>query len=86
MGTKRGRGRRSFIDSVLDAIDGLYEDVVQQLKPWAASPPKYREAVGGDLPTEEEAEAVPDDTNRSDEPALDTNPPPQQVHWEHQPH
>ncbi|HUS21987.1 MAG TPA: class F sortase [Aeromicrobium sp.] len=62
MGTKRGRGRRSFIDSVLEAIDGLYEDVVQQFEAWAASPPKYREAVGGDLLTEEAA--APDDTNR----------------------
>lgn len=66
MGTKRGRGRRSFIDSVLEAIDGLNEDVVQQVKPWAASAPTYREAVGGDLQTNEEAEAeaAPDDTNR----------------------
>jgi hypothetical protein len=62
MGAKRGR--RSFIDSVLEAIDGLYEDVVQQFKPWAASPPKYHKAVGSDLPTEEEPEAAPDDSNR----------------------
>jgi hypothetical protein len=64
MGTRRGRGRWSFIDSVLEAIDGLYEDVVQQLRPWAASPPKYREAVWGDLPTDEKAETAPYDTNR----------------------
>ena len=64
IGTRRGRGRRSVIDSVLEAIDGLYEDVVQQFKPWAASPPKYHKAVGSDLPTEEEPEAAADDTNR----------------------
>lgn len=43
MGTKRGRGRGAFIDSVLDLIDVFYADVVQGLKAWAASPPKLRE-------------------------------------------
>lgn len=41
-GTKRGTGRGSFIDSVLDAIDGFYEHVVQNLKPWMPAPPKLR--------------------------------------------
>lgn len=54
MGTKRGRGRGSFIDSVLEAIDRLYEHVVQNVKPWAAPPPKIRD-VGGELPTDEDA-------------------------------
>lgn len=43
MGAKRGRGRGSFIDSVIDIVDGFYGDVVQQLKPWAAAPPKLRD-------------------------------------------
>jgi hypothetical protein len=41
-GTKRGTGRGSFIDSVLDAIDGFYEQVIQNLKPWMPAPPKLR--------------------------------------------
>ncbi|MEU4800827.1 hypothetical protein [Actinosynnema sp. NPDC023587] len=41
-GTKRGTGRNSFIDSVLGAVTGFYEDVVQNLKPWAAAPPRIR--------------------------------------------
>ncbi|MEV0679894.1 hypothetical protein AB0I60_25545 [Actinosynnema sp. NPDC050436] len=41
-GTKRGTGRNSFIDSVLGTITGFYEDVVQNLKPWAAAPPRIR--------------------------------------------
>ncbi|GIE95824.1 stress response protein [Paractinoplanes rishiriensis] len=41
-GTKRGAGRGSFIDSVLAAIDGFYEDVIQNLKPWMPAPPKLR--------------------------------------------
>ncbi|MFF5082531.1 stress response protein [Actinoplanes sp. NPDC000266] len=41
-GTKRGTGRGSFIDSVLGAIDDFYEQVIQNLKPWMAAPPKLR--------------------------------------------
>ncbi|WP_433292207.1 hypothetical protein ACQP2F_27405 [Actinoplanes sp. CA-030573] len=41
-GTKRGTGRGSFIDSVLDAIDAFYEGVIQNLKPWMPAPPKLR--------------------------------------------
>jgi hypothetical protein len=43
-GTKRGTGRGSFIDSVLDAIDHFYEEVIQNLKPWMPAPPKLRSA------------------------------------------
>ena len=43
-GTKRGTGRGSFIDSVLDAIDSFYEEVIQNLKPWMPAPPKLRTA------------------------------------------
>ena len=40
--TKHGRGRGSFIDSVLEAIDSFYADVLQHLKAWSAAPPKLR--------------------------------------------
>jgi hypothetical protein len=43
MGTKRARGRGAFIDSVLDLVDGFYTEVVQNLKAWAAAPPRMRE-------------------------------------------
>ena len=33
MGFKRGRGQGSFIDSVSDAVNGFYTDVVRGLKP-----------------------------------------------------
>lgn len=45
MGTKRGRGRGSFIDSVLDSIDEFYGEVVQQIKAWSAAPPRLRTEV-----------------------------------------
>jgi hypothetical protein len=43
LGSKRGRGRGSFIDSVLDAVDAFYGEVLQYLKAWSAAPPKLRE-------------------------------------------
>lgn len=42
LGSKRGTGRNSFIDSVLGAVTSFYEEVVQNLKPWAAAPPRIR--------------------------------------------
>jgi hypothetical protein len=42
-GSKRGRGRGSFIDSVLDGIDDFYSDVLGNLRAWSAAPPKLRE-------------------------------------------
>ena len=43
LGTKRGIGRASFIDSVLAAIDGFYADVMQHVKAWSAAPPRMRD-------------------------------------------
>lgn len=43
MGAKRGRGRGSFIDSVLDLVDDFYGEVVQHLKAWSAAPPRMRD-------------------------------------------
>lgn len=42
MGAKRGHGKGSFLTSVLDLLDGFYEAVVQDIKPWTAPPPKLR--------------------------------------------
>jgi len=54
MGTKRGRGRGSFIDSVLEAVDTFYADVVQQIKAWSAAPPRLRtEAEAAEIATEQ---------------------------------
>lgn len=45
LGTKRGRGRGAFIDSVLGAVDSFYAEVLGDLKAWSAAPPKLREAT-----------------------------------------
>ncbi|QWZ09701.1 hypothetical protein KRR39_08155 [Nocardioides panacis] len=42
LGTKRGRGRGSFIDSVLTGVDGFYGDILGSLRAWSAAPPKLR--------------------------------------------
>ena len=43
MGTKRGRGRGAFIDSVLESVDDFYTDVLQYMRAWSATPPKMRQ-------------------------------------------
>ena len=42
LGKKRGRGRGCFIDSVLDAVDAYYADVLGSMRAWSAAPPKLR--------------------------------------------
>ncbi len=42
MGTKRGHGRGSFVEAVLELLDSFYASTVQNIKPWAAAPPKLR--------------------------------------------
>jgi hypothetical protein len=58
LGTKRSRGRGSFIESVLDAVDGFYSDVMQNLRAWTATPPKLR-ADGDRALVEEQGVAAP---------------------------
>lgn len=49
LGSKRGRGRGSFIDSVLTGVDAFYVQVLQDLKAWSAAPPKLRPAATPDI-------------------------------------
>lgn len=77
MGANRLAGRSGFIDSVIDGIFNSYDLIGQQLKDWAAAPPRLRkpeevEVDGGlssDLPSaalssqdEESLSAVPRST------------------------
>lgn len=48
---ERGAGRGSFIDSVLDAIDSFYVQVIQNLEPWLPAPPKLRPRTGRSSPS-----------------------------------
>ncbi|WP_456696844.1 hypothetical protein [Aeromicrobium sp. P5_D10] len=67
-GSKRGRGRGAFIDSVLDTLDSFYGEVVQHIKPWSAAPPKLREA---DRNEDVDAELVSTDLSSQDGPETD---------------
>lgn len=72
MGTKRGRGRGAFIDSVLDAVDGFYSDVLGSLRAWSAAPPRLRltdpasKGIDEDIPP---ALSSTDYSSQDDEPA-----------------
>jgi hypothetical protein len=43
LGAKRGTGRGSFIDSVMDPVDGFYGTVLQNLRAWSPGAPRLRE-------------------------------------------
>ncbi len=77
--SKRGRGRGTLIDSVLDAIDHFYGDVLQQLKAWSAAPPRLREPlqdplVPGTSALTSNALSSQDGVELADEPAVSSAP------------
>jgi hypothetical protein len=68
MGTKRGRGRGGFIDSVAGAVNGFYADVVQNLRGWQPLAPKLRELVPEDTEQAVEEALVSTALSSQDEP------------------
>jgi len=42
-GTKRGKGRGSFVASVLNSVETFYAEVAQHIKPWTPPPVKVRD-------------------------------------------
>lgn len=56
MGSKRGRGRGGFIDSVSDCVNDFYGLVVQHLRAWQPSAPRMRSIE----PSESESEVPVD--------------------------
>ncbi|SDS29363.1 hypothetical protein [Jiangella sp. DSM 45060] len=75
MGGKRGRGRGSFIDSVLAAVDAFYGEVIQHLKAWSAAPPRLRpEPEAADRRPEVPAALV--STSLSSQDGAEAVPPP----------
>lgn len=78
MGTKRSGVRGAFIPSVVEGVNTFYEDVVQNLKPWAASPPKLRDepAPPSDLPERLSSTGLSsqDDPEPADPPASHAEP------------
>lgn len=73
MGTKRGTGKGAFIDSVMDAINVFYADVVQHLKPWTPSAPKMRdEALSEKVDANTNLGLSSQDSPEPDEPQFTT--------------
>jgi hypothetical protein len=59
MGAKRDAGRGSFVESVLNATETFYGEVLQKLRPWKAAPPKLKKAAEpGESPEEVVAEVI----------------------------
>jgi hypothetical protein len=58
MGAKRGRGKGTFIGSVLQVLDDFYEDTAQHLKPWSPSAPRPRD-VSDEVTLEAQEQGVP---------------------------
>lgn len=77
LGTKRGRGRGAFIDSVLGAVDGFYAEVLGSLRVWSAAPPKLRPGHPAPPEVEEDIDSalVSTDYSSQDEPSADDAEP-----------
>jgi hypothetical protein len=60
MGAKRGKGRGTFIGSVLGVLESFYETTAQSLRPWSPSAPKLRP-----VPEKLEVEAQEQGVNQS---------------------
>ena len=74
MGTKRGKGERSFVLETRQQAIGFYRDLVQDLRQWRASAPR--------LPDEPEDAPVgpsPDPPPFSGDDRLPTEAPPEPV-------
>jgi hypothetical protein len=76
IGSKRGRGRGSFIDSILDGIDNFYAEVVGNLRAWSAAPPQLRDRqpVPEDLDESVRAALQSTDYSSQDDPTFDSAP------------
>jgi hypothetical protein len=73
MGTKRGKGERSFVlETRKQAID-FYRDLVQTLRPWRAVPPKLPDEPE-EVPETPTAEPPPFSATDDREPA-EAQPP-----------
>ncbi|MGA9746348.1 MAG: hypothetical protein WBQ50_02720, partial [Nocardioides sp.] len=72
LGAKRGRGRGSFIDSVLTAVDTFYAEVLGSLRAWSAAPPKLRSPhpEAPDLDESVPARLVSTDFSSQDDPTV----------------
>lgn len=74
LGIKRGQGQGSLATSVLDTVDEFYATVLQQLKSWAARPPRLRQAEDDALEAATAADQL-QSTSLSSQDGPQTPPP-----------
>ena len=74
MGLKRSAGKRSFVDSVLCALDDFYGDVVQHLREWQPPAPKLERSEVEETETSP-ASPARDDSSEPIENAVPENDP-----------
>lgn len=70
LGPKRSRGRGCAIDSILEAVDSFYIDVVGRLKAWTAAPPRLREEPVAAAEPGTRQELISTSLSSQDEPEL----------------
>lgn len=76
LGTKRGRGRGSFIDSVNDAVNAFYGEVVQNLKAWRPAPPQMRTLPPTEVPEGRLSSTAPSSQDGAEDRVPTPNAPP----------
>ncbi len=74
MGTKRGKGERSFVRETRQQAIDFYRDLIQNLRPWRAAPPKLPEEPE-QVPQEPTPEPPPFSADDVREPTEGQAPP-----------
>ena len=83
MGTKRGSGRNSFVDSFLSAIDEAYQGLLQNLQPWTPKAPRLSpkdSPVGPKPPGISIGSSGRSDDSEDDSTSLTIGGPPSDTH------
>ena len=76
MGLKRMAGKRSFIDSVLHALDDFYGDVAQNLREWQSPAPKLQRSEAEERDPLPASLAEEDPTDLIEKAVVETIPEP----------
>lgn len=75
MGFKRTKGKKSFISSVLDALDEFYGEVVQNLREWQPPAPKLQRVEEEEPDTDPNTTAVNGSLNSSENATITEDSP-----------
>lgn len=68
LGTKRGRGEKSFVSETRRQAVGFYADLVEHLRPWQARAPRLNQGDGVDEDPRKTLSEAPDGAPAAEEP------------------